>query len=167
MANNSSHSITDYFANKTNGIYFDDLVSYDDYDPYNNPAIPWESKLAWENYLINVVDETDDQFVSLLDEGELVRQERIINRSGHIDEYAFSLGANFNHRVYLGATLGVQDLYYKEMYTHREDFGNGGGFDYDSYLRTKGVGVNFKIGTIIRATDFLRLGVAVHTPTIL
>ena len=35
----------------------------------------------------------------------------------------------------------------------------------NNYLRSDGVGVNFKLGGIVRATDFLRVGFAIHTPT--
>ncbi|MEM9024080.1 MAG: hypothetical protein AAGB22_10080, partial [Bacteroidota bacterium] len=38
-------------------------------------------------------------------------------------------------------------------------------FVYNEELRTRGNGYTFKIGFIYRATDFLRLGGAVHTPT--
>jgi hypothetical protein len=35
----------------------------------------------------------------------------------------------------------------------------------ENWFETKGLGVNFKIGTIIRATDNFRIGAAIHIPT--
>jgi len=41
-------------------------------------------------------------------------QRKTIDRRGYINEYVVSIAANFNHKFYLGATLGIQDVYFKE-----------------------------------------------------
>ena len=74
------------------------------------------------------------------------------------------MGANFNHQVYVGATLGLQDLYYNESSTYSED-GEFGYFDYYSSTKTRGYGYNLKLGAIYRPIPALRLGAALHTPT--
>nr|WP_319512444.1 outer membrane protein transport protein [uncultured Draconibacterium sp.] len=99
-----------------------------------------------------------------------VSQRKTISRSGSIDEYNFAVGLNFNHKVYLGATLGVTDIYYRESSTY-EEWDNQGvipnfvDMQFDSYLRTTGTGYNFKFGVIYKPINEVRLGASIHTPT--
>ncbi|WP_153639539.1 OmpP1/FadL family transporter [Prolixibacter sp. NT017] len=167
-AMNSPYSRMDAFAQNTNGINYNDLVTTDSYDPYYN-GIPWESKMAWENYLIDVANpgNGDNQYNSILYQGETVNQHYAIQREGYINEYVLALGANFSDKFYIGATVGIDDLYYLETSTYGEDGGSNGfgNFDYYNYLRTTGLGFNVKVGMIFRPIPQLRLGAAVHTPT--
>jgi hypothetical protein len=164
-ATNSPYSRMDAFAQNTNGINYNDLVTTDNYDPYYN-GIPWESKLAWENYLIDVANPNGnaDQYNSILYQNETVNQHYAIHREGQINEYVMSLGANFSDKFYIGATVGIDDLYYLETSTYGEK-GGFGNFDYYNYLRTTGLGFNFKFGMIYRPIPAIRLGAAIHTPT--
>jgi hypothetical protein len=161
----SQHSRMDAFVENTNGIHSTDL--HDDREPYYN-GIPWESKMAWETYLIDVAnpdeDGQGDKYRNILYDGELVNQINSIQREGYINEYLFALGANFGHKFYIGATVGIQDLFYLETSSYTE-WGDFGRFDYFDYARTSGLGVNAKIGAILRPFDGLRLGAAFHTPT--
>jgi hypothetical protein len=162
---NSPYSRTDAFAQNTTGIHNSNF--WEENDPYHN-GTPWESILAWDNYLINITnpDQNGDgnAYQSLLYQGELVNQILTVNREGFNNEYLVSLGANFNHNLYLGATIGMQDLYYNESKTYSED-GQFGKFDYYSTSRTKGFGYNLKLGIIYRPVTSLRIGAAIHTPT--
>ena len=98
-------------------------------------------------------------------------QTRVITTNGGIGEYAFSFGANYSHKLYLGLTLGIDNLNYKEIKTHTESgTPNITGFELDNftftdYFRTWGTGYNLKLGMIYKPIDFLRLGFAFHTPT--
>jgi len=160
--NGSPHSRMDVFAQNTNGIPSSSLL--DENDPYHN-GTPWESKLAWENYLINLVpNTTNNSYESILFANELVNENLTVSKEGYNNEYLASFGANFNHQLYLGATIGMQDLYYNESKSYAED-GEFGRFDYYSTARTRGFGYNFKFGIIYRPVPSLRLGAAVHTRT--
>jgi len=105
-----------------------------------------------------------DQYQSFLYVDELVDQNLRINKEGFLNEYLFSLGANFNHKLYLGMTVGMQDLYYNESSTYSED-GGFGYFDYSNSASTRGFGYNLKLGVIYKPIPQLRLGASVHTPT--
>ncbi len=157
---NPSSSMTDYFANRAAGTSPDNLFS-----GYSQ----FEEGLAWDAYLINP-DTTVTGNVyetALLKYGEV--QRKSINSDGYMGEYLFSLGANYSHKFYLGATLGIQNLRYVENSTHTE-IGNDTDTIFDSFsfiqhLKTRGTGFNFKIGAIFRPIDWLRIGAAIHTPT--
>ncbi|WP_297087729.1 outer membrane protein transport protein [uncultured Draconibacterium sp.] len=99
-----------------------------------------------------------------------VAQRKSISREGSIDEYSFAVGLNFNHKVYMGATLGVTDIYYRESSTYEEwddqnIIPNFESLQFDEYLRTTGTGYNFKFGIIYKPINEIRLGASIHTPT--
>jgi hypothetical protein len=161
----SSHSRMDAFAQNTNGIKYTDLVTTDTYDPYNS-GIPWESKLSWENYLIDVTNPTTtgDQYSTFLYNDEKVKQAQSASMEGYINEYLATFGANLNHKLYLGMTFGMQDLYCDDAKYYTES-GLWGSFDYTNSARSSGLGYNFKFGAIYRPLPVLRIGAAIHTPT--
>ncbi|MCX6221959.1 MAG: outer membrane protein transport protein [Bacteroidia bacterium] len=171
----SSYSRMDAFAQQTNGIKYNNLVTVDGYDPYQSGIIPWESKLAWENYLIDVTNSatTGDKYATFLLDNEKVKQRQSSSREGFINEYIASFGANFNHKLYLGATIGMQDLFYDEAKVYSEigidevgtNLKSWGRFDYTNNTRSTGVGYNLKLGAIFRPIPVLRIGLALHTPT--
>ncbi len=164
-ADNIPYSRMDAFAQNTNGIVYTNLVSTDTYDPYKQ-GIPWESKLAWENYLIEVTNPNSggDQYSTFLFSDETVKQLESVSHEGFINEYVASFGANFGHKFYAGMTLGMQDLYYDEAKMYSES-GAWGKFDYTNAERTSGIGYNLKFGIIFRPVPVLRIGAAIHTPT--
>lgn len=173
-AENAPYSRMDAFAQNTNGINFNNLVTSDTYDPYQS-GMPWESKMAWENYLIDVTNPNTggNQYNTFLLSNESVKQTESATREGFINEYVATFGANFSHKLYLGATLGMQDLFVDEVKMYSESgennantqAGSWGSFDYTNNSRSSGVGYNLKIGAIFRATPVLRFGLALHTPT--
>ncbi|MCL3780825.1 hypothetical protein EMN47_10570 [Prolixibacteraceae bacterium JC049] len=128
----------------------------------------WQAKLAWETYLIDPVQQNgqnvDGQYKSILFENEKVDQNKSWERSGGITEYVFSAGLNFNHKLYLGATLGIQDILYKQNAVYSENFGNNS-FSYTDNYKLSGTGYVFKVGAIYRPVSTVRLGLAFHTPT--
>lgn len=42
---------------------------------------------------------------------------------GSINEFAVSMGANFNNVVYVGATIGIRSVYKKVGMTYQEEYG--------------------------------------------
>jgi hypothetical protein len=74
------------------------------------------------------------------------------------------------HRLYLGATIGLPFVRYSEQRTYRESdpdesIPTFNSMSYTERFSTAGLGLNLKIGAILRVSQMLRLGLAVHTPT--
>ena len=97
-------------------------------------------------------------------------QNRRIQESGGIGEYAFTLGANYSNRLYVGATFGLHRLDYSYHMVHSEvddaeiiPYFNS--FTFTEHLDTRGTGYTFKAGVIFRPISLIRLGVAFHLPT--
>ena len=145
--------------------------------PFGNDPFYWGPTLAYKNGLINkdeqgwFIDRIDDKLAE-------VDQYSAVETRGSLGEYAISLGLNFKDIVYVGATLGIQSLNYKRTVFYGEDYIYANGepsgeempyqltyMNYEQRTRLTGTGFNFKIGVTARPVDWLRIGVAYHTPT--
>lgn len=91
-------------------------------------------------------------------------QKKDIQTSGYVNEMTFSIGGNYSDILYLGMTVGVPFLRYYSDSKYTETKGSDS-YDFYEHLSTEGYGINAKFGAIVRATDFLRVGLAYHTPT--
>ena len=156
--NNESSYLTQY-RDAANGIAPDDLGIY-------NTGLAYDADLL---FLRNAADSASwDYQVDLPNGG--VNQRKSIDSKGSLNEMVFTLGANYGDRLYMGATIGIPYIRYSEtsVYTETDEEGNSDyfkSFTRTDNLETSGTGINFKFGLIYRATDWLRLGGAVHTPT--
>lgn len=156
---NANHSLLAYFTDNANysGAIPENLNSY-------------YERLAWDTYLLNYDNQNKEYYNEITDKGYGQSQRKTIDRRGYINEYLVSFAANFNHKLYVGATLGIHDVYFKEnadLYENdvQGNIPNFNDFNFNTYLKTTGNGFNLKLGVIFKPTDNLRLGVAVHSPT--
>jgi hypothetical protein len=95
------------------------------------------------------------------------QQETNIQKGG---QYAWdmSYGANINDRVYLGigASMLISNYQTQRSFTetHLPTYGLKD-FTFTESDIHKGTGFNAKVGIIVKATDWLRIGGSVHSPT--
>jgi len=161
---NQNSSLLDYFTDNMNANKNQYIGHEADYlDQYYE-------LLAWDTYLVNYDRDAGEYFNDIRDYGYQQTQRKTTDRRGYINEYLISFGANFNHKLYLGATVGIHDVYFKENANLRESYSNGenpffDNLNFGTYFKTAGSGFNLKIGAILKATENLRLGLAFHTPT--
>ena len=132
---------------------------------------PFSTALAWNTYLINpnIGDTTHYNHV-LKNYGEL--QQKSVETSGSMGETDLSFGGNYKNRVFVGATLGIVNALYNEQSVYQEVDAQDSikgfkSFSLTQNLTTRGTGANFKFGMIVKVTDWLRIGGAIHTPTVL
>ena len=99
-----------------------------------------------------------------------VFQQKNVKTSGSLDEVFISFGGNYQDKLYMGASLGIQSIDYSEYSTYYEvDAADtipvfNSLTKYDK-LETTGSGINLKLGAIYRLNEWLRVGLAYHTPT--
>jgi hypothetical protein len=153
--NFKSSFLTGYMEN-AQGVHPEDLGTFD-------------TRLAYDTELLFVTDSSTWTYGVDKPYGG-VNQRKSIDSKGSINEMVFSIGANYNDKVYLGATVGIPYLKYSENATFTEtalpdDETVFNSMTRTDFLETSGTGINFKFGLILRATDWLRLGGAIHTPT--
>ena len=102
--------------------------------------------------------------------GELSEKSQFIETTGGINEFTFSMAANLREKLMIGATIGVPVVSFNESKTYNQtDEDDSTEFfdelEFKENLTQTGTGINLKIGAMFRATQAIRIGVAVHTPT--
>jgi len=154
---NNNTSIVDVWMDNAQGQNPDDLWAY-------------RERLAFDTWLIDTVG-TQNEYVNAVPQlGQL--QRKVINSKGSMGEFDFTFGANYDNKVYIGASFGIISINYSEESIYREiddlniiyDFKS---LSYEETLKTIGTGFNFKLGMIVKPMYWLRIGGAIHTPTFL
>lgn len=126
--------------------------------------------LAFQTYLIDTVPGTTNQYYPYAPV-KWGSQSKSVTTTGSIGEWDFSYAANYNDKLYLGATLGFVRTKYTESSVYEETQNDGDtifsvkSFSYAEDLTTNGSGINFKMGALYKITQQFRVGVALHTPT--
>lgn len=158
--------------NEQNSIlnnYADRLQGQDVYNAQNN--YPFDASLAFLAELIKV-DTPNALYYTPVVQNGFVRQDITIQRRGGLDEVVIGGGGSIKDIVYVGASVGIPLLNYTENYLYRETDENDStaGFNFftqENYLNTDGYGFNFKTGVIISPQKNIRIGVAIHSPTMI
>ena len=151
---NRNNSLLDAFVQNANGLNYDQLDSYYEY-------------LAYSAYLIN--PDASNQYTSVIPFAQEIQRRSSVT-SGAIGETVFSFAGNYNNKLFLGGSLNFRSLRYTEETTYEEldpdtTIPNFKRFQFDQNLTTRGNGFNLKLGIIYKATDNVRLGFSMQTPT--
>ena len=171
---NRISSYSESFANQfaASGQTIDDAI--------NNPRFAYGTGLALYTYLVDTFKRNspnaDSIYIKALPEflqeqGIALKQERRIETRGGIYELALGYAANMDDKILLGATVGIPFVNYerRSMYRESDPSGNHNNrFDYfqiNDTVSSKGVGFNLKLGAIYKPKEYIRLGLALHTPT--
>lgn len=161
---NDENSIIDTYVDWSNGINYIDIED----DPNGDYA--FDLNPAWYTYMIDTIPGYINQYYGAVPPGGGILQRKELNTWGSVNEMVMAFSANLDDRAYFGVTLGFPILRYFEesYYTEIDRENNINDFNrlsiYEN-LATRGSGFNIKFGTIIRVTDNLRIGGAVHSPT--
>jgi hypothetical protein len=99
-----------------------------------------------------------------------ITQTREIKTRGATDEWFLAFGGNLANKVMLGAMLGFPTVDFVEEWWHMETdhmdtIPGFTGFTQYSYLRTRGTGINAKLGATGLLGKRVRIGVALHSPS--
>ena len=102
--------------------------------------------------------------------GAPVWREQTVDIEGSMSELVFSLGANVKEMVMVGLTIGVPILNYRVDRSYAETDPDDlvpffEDLSFEESIRTTGQGINAKLGLIFRASQALRFGLAVHSPS--
>lgn len=152
-------TLLDVFANQANGTSPDDIYA----------AFPFGAALAYDTYLINPVDTLAPfSYFTEIPYGDVL-QRKSIQRRGSMGETVLTGGANISDKFYFGLTLGFPTVRFREMGVYTETVQEADieldNFTFTDELLTTGTGFNLKAGMIYRASEWLRLGVALHSPS--
>ena len=179
----SSMSNTIAAATSAGNYIPSDLLITNSYNPYNTDrGIPWMSILAYNNNLITTKTNPNSTYDAIFHPGVSSGNAYIENHCvGNIEEYDFNISGNVLDKFYWGLTLNMTTITYKINSYHGEVLQNAflidnrdnnstvttvnGSMELQNVVNTTGNGMGVKLGLLYRPIDFLRIGVAVHTPT--
>jgi len=132
-------------------------------------ADPFYSSLAYESFLTDFVYDSSQMYYTTQMYGDDILHEHTINSSGRVGESDFSISGNYLDKFYIGATIGRSVIKFKQVKTYYEestiDSLELANFAFKEKLNTEGRGFNLKVGAIFLPQPWIRLGLAVHTPT--
>jgi hypothetical protein len=144
----------------------------------NNQQYAYGSAPAVYTYLVDtfptangVVVKATPEFV--LANGRALLQEKTIDTRGGIYELGLSYAYNKEDKWMFGVGVGIPIINYKntttftETDTSNDKNNNFGNFTYTDNYKTTGAGLNVKLGVIYRPQEYIRLGLAIHSPTYL
>lgn len=138
--------------------------------------LPYTSALGLQTFLIDTVTIGGQTVVrgapeSILDAGQAVQQEMFKTTSGGIYEIALSAAYNDNDKWYVGGSIGIPIVDYRSNMTFTESDTSANtmngfkSFTYNDKFSTFGAGANIKLGVIYRPKEYIRFGLALHTPS--
>ncbi|MBC7903497.1 MAG: hypothetical protein H7Y27_08740 [Gemmatimonadaceae bacterium] len=99
-------------------------------------------------------------------------QQNRITTTGGITEIAMGFAANKGDKFYIGGSVGLPIVNYERRTEYIETDATGNTDNdfafsrYEETYKTKGLGLNAKLGLIVKPVEQVRLGLAIHTPTI-
>ncbi|WP_299705926.1 hypothetical protein [uncultured Pontibacter sp.] len=175
------NAIPSYFAELANGRPLNaGQTLLQNLDAEYDAGIQTLSGLAYGTFLIDVFEDANGiQYAGeLLTFGNSNQQERV-QRSGSQSQIDIGAGTSYRDKIYLGASMGIvttdfkQESLFEESGNYVATFDENGNPDVESpyslalrdEFRSRGTGINLKLGLIARPTDALRLGVSLQTPT--
>ena len=174
---NNFSSIGDQFAEELirSGLGVNDALT-------TNSRVPYGAAPALYTYMIDVIKNPNptnpnDSFLVplapqlIFDAHQALRQEMTRVTKGGITEVALGFAHNYEDKWFFGGTIAMPIIHYNSKTSFREtdtSANNKNGFkqfDYTDDFTTNGVGVNAKLGVIYRPKEYIRLGLAIHTPS--
>ena len=152
------------------GLSIDDIIANQQYAYGSAPAL--------YTYLVDTFRTGNDLQVKatpefVLANGNALLQEKTIDTRGGIYEIGLSYAYNKKDKWMFGLGVGIPIINYNNTTTFKESdtsTNKNNNFDYFTYTdnyKTIGAGLNLKLGVIYRPQEYIRLGLAIHSPTYL
>lgn len=134
------------------------------------------STLAFRTYLIDAEKNSGGQFIgyqSLVALSDGVLQENDITTSGGYHEASFAFANNMEDKLYVGASVNFPIISYDRDTRYRESDATtnpNNEFNYFEFTEksgSRGIGANIKLGFIYKPEEYFRVGLALHSPSII
>lgn len=138
--------------------------------------MPYTAALGLFTYLIDTVTINGNTVVraateNILDGGGAIMQDMNKVTRGGMYELALAGAHNEGDKWYMGGTIGMPIVDYRSEMTYSEfdtsaSTSNGfKSFTYKNKFNSIGAGVNVKLGIIYRPEEYIRFGLALHSPS--
>ena len=132
-----------------------------------NDVNPFSAGLFEKVHLLQV---DKNGFSTGLEANELLNQTKKIIESGYQGEYEISIATNIDRQVFIGASVGIQQLDYTYSSAYNEaTIGNTNeyvdNYSFLQHVNQSGYGVNLKLGVIYKPIQNISLGLAFDSGT--
>jgi len=139
-----------------------------------SPSLDYGTRMAlWTSLIDTATINGTLQVIAQPQKAGKVLQRNDLRSTGGITEIAISLASNYHGKWFVGGSLGIPILNYTRYQTYTETDATGNpnndfeSFTYTETYRTTGAGVNLKGGVIFAPSTPWRIGLAIHTPSVL
>jgi long-subunit fatty acid transport protein len=173
--NNYNQAI--YYAGDAEGTimngYFDEAQSVFNSGGSEEDLYPFGARMAWDANAIYFQDAVLTYDFAGFENASIDRSQTVTTY-GSMNEMVLSFAGNYDEKLMVGATIGVPFVNYRleSKYVETDPGGDVAGnvpyfgqLTYTDFLRTEGIGINFKMGLIYKINQMFRVGAAFHTPT--
>ena len=126
--------------------------------------------LGFESFILEPDSDTDDNtmYSSNIADGTF-NQRYLLSSTGYNGKMAFNFAAQYDERISFGANINAHFLNYERVTVFDESNSNAGSLvnnvGFDNTLLTTGAGISFQLGSIIKVTEELRVGLTYNSPT--
>ncbi|WP_264563609.1 OmpP1/FadL family transporter [Flavobacterium sp. N3904] len=164
-------SVAEYFLNYANGVPLS-LLENSRYADLDNGA--QQAFLGYQGYVINpLIDSPNNAlYTSNVRPGGKYYQESSAYASGYNGKLIFNTALQYKDKIYFGINLNSHFTDYVQSTNFYESNNNPLDLNYkvkslnfSNDLHTYGVGFSFQVGTIVKVTNAIRLGVGYQSPT--
>ena len=158
--------LAETICRKTNGLTADALHANDDYmtNLWNNEDLGWLSIMGYQGYLIDPKGDADNNWMPAVALNKSTSLQ--VEESGYLNQYTISWAMNISNQWYVGLGLNIPSLTYSKDMTLRA-YGEKNDAYLKSYMFASGVGFGATIGAIYRPCEWVRIGAAFQTPTMM
>ena len=139
-----------------------------------SPSLDYGTRMAlWTSLIDTATINGTLQVIAQPQKAGKVLQRNDLRSTGGITEIAISLASNYHGKWFIGGSLGIPILNYTRYQTYTETDVSGNpnndfeSFTYSETYRTTGAGVNLKGGLIYAPSAPWRVGLAIHTPSVM
>lgn len=154
-------SIIDFYLGQASGV------------PENQIENSGLTGLAYQTYQINpiAVDANGKPITNPKEYDSFVLgvpfQDENVTQEGSASQINFGYGANFNHKLFIGGSIGVRSIEFSSIKKYNEEFANEPLINSSllENLYINGTGVNINLGLIYKPIDYVNLGFVLQTPT--
>lgn len=162
-----------YEGVNTNSSLIDFFVSEANQDPneFYPEDFPFSAALAETAGLIfpSIPGNRASNYLGIVPNGGVMQREEI-SSLGNTSEYNFSVGADYDHKLFLGAGISLMT----SKFNQREDFSEFDHmdtiFDFKDFLYRRELGVEadgfmLRLGAILQPVPWFRVGISYESPT--
>lgn len=136
---------------------------------FNNESVGWRAITGYETYMFDETTPGSNEYISYFDKlpgGSGSVQDNVsFSETGGTNMFAVSLAGNISDIFYLGMSFECDYTSYQRSDNYTELMPDGRKLNTTSYLYLAGTAFTYKVGFILRPTNWLRIGGAYHTPS--